>query len=312
MAHLASGIFRSEAVSSHEGYQGDGTILRLSPSWTRWSYWLLVGVLVAGVAFTCLGSIHEYAEGPAVVRVEDRADVTARSDGTVASVEVRPGQRVKTGDLLVRFYLAQETAEFDRVNKEFELQLVKLLRDSSDQAARQAVTTLRAQRELAHANLEQRFVRAPSSGLVSDVRIHPGQHLQPGDQILSLIGDEARFSLVAMLPGSYRPQLRPGMNLRFELNGYRYDYRDVIIDSIGDEVVGPREVQRYLGQEVADTFTLSGPVVLVQAHLPSATFLSNDQAYPYYAGMQGRAEARVRSERIIVLILPPLKRLFGG
>jgi multidrug resistance efflux pump len=312
VANLASGIFRAEAVASRESYQNDGTILRLSPRWARYAYWLLCAVLVAALLYATFGTVHEYATGPAVVRVDDRVEVTARFDGTVAAVEAHPGQHVVAGDLLVRFYLATETAEFDRINREFELQLVKLLRDSSDQAARQAVTTLRAQRELAQARLDERFVRAGQAGIVSDIRIRPGQRLAPGDIILSIIGEDARFSLVAMMPGSYRPQVHAGQKMRFELGGYRYLYRDVIIDSIGDEVVGPREVDRYLGPELGDTISVKGPVVLVQAHLPSRTFVSDDQSYPYYAGMQGTAEVRVRSQRIIMLLIPALKRLVGG
>jgi pyruvate/2-oxoglutarate dehydrogenase complex dihydrolipoamide acyltransferase (E2) component len=54
-------------------------------------------------------------------------------------------------------------------------------------------------------------VRAPVAGVVSDVRIHPGQQLLPGEVILSIVGEDARFEVVAMLPGHRRPLLKPGL-----------------------------------------------------------------------------------------------------
>jgi len=48
--------------------------------------------------------------------------------------------------------------------------------------------------------------------------------------------------------------------MRLELTGYRYAYRDVAIQSVGDEIVGPAEVRQYLGQEIADAVHyLAGP-----------------------------------------------------
>jgi membrane fusion protein (multidrug efflux system) len=305
-----SDIFREEALQYHVAYRAEGDLLRISPAWTRWAYWLLVGVLGAGALYSIFGTVYEYASGPAVVRLEDRTDLTARSAGTVSDVLVHPGQHVVQGDLLVRFYLAQEGAELDRIQHEFDLHLIKILRDPSDQAARQALTSLRAQRELAQAHLEERSVRAPQDGVVSDIRIRPGQHLNPGDMVLTMVGAEARCVVVAMLPGQYRPLLRPGMGIRLELVGFKYAYRELMIDAIGDEVVGPSEVRRYLGQDLADTVSVQGPVVLVQAHLPSTTFIANGRSFHYYDGMPGTAEARVRAESILVTLVPGLKAIF--
>jgi membrane fusion protein (multidrug efflux system) len=303
-------LFREEAVQHHNAYRAQGDLLRISPRWATWAYWLLVAVMATGAVYAVIGTVYEYASGPAVVRMEGRTNLTAKSAGTVAAVLARPGERVVQGDLLVRFYEAAEGAELERIRREFELQLVKTLRDPSDQSARQALTTLRAQRELAEARLEEKSVRAPHTGLVSDIRIREGQHLQPGDILLTMVGDEARCSVVAMLPGQYRPMLRVGMSLRLELSGYKYAYREVAIESIGDEVVGPNEVKRFLGPDLADTVGVSGPVVLVQARLPSRTFVANNRTFAYYDGMQGVAEARVRADSILVTLVPGLKWFF--
>jgi membrane fusion protein (multidrug efflux system) len=148
--------------------------------------------------------------------------------------------------------------------------------------------------------------------VVSDVRIHAGRQLNPGEAILSLVGEDARFSVVAMLPGHHRPLLRPGMPLRLELAGYRYAYQDVTIDRVGDEVVGPNEVRRFLGEEVADVIPVAGPVVLVEASLEGRSFRVEGKTYNYFDGMQATAEARVRYESILVTFVPALKVIFGG
>jgi membrane fusion protein (multidrug efflux system) len=303
-------LFRQEALQHYAEYRAHGNLLRLSPRWAAWAYGLLVAVLVVGALYAVFGTVYEYASGPAIVRIEGRTDLTARAAGTVADVLVRPGQRVAEGELLVRFYLSQEGAELDRIQHEFDGQLVKILRDPADQAARQALTSLRAQRELAQAHLEERSVRAPQAGVVSDIRIRRGQHLDPGDRLLTMVGAEARCAVVALLPGQYRPLLRPGMALRLELTGFKYAYRELQIDSIGDELVGPSEVKRYLGQDLADTVAVAGPVVIVQAHLPTSTFVANHRAFHYYDGMPGTAEARVRAESILVTLVPGLKAIF--
>lgn len=309
MSDPARPLFRKEAVDELNRAANRPSLLRTTPTWTRWTYFVVVGACAAAIAYSAIGTIDEYAMGPALIRAEGRREVTASAAGTVALVDVRPGERVDAGRLLLRLHDASEAAEYDRLEHEFDQQLVKSLRDPGDQAARQALTSLRAQKELAQARLDERSVRAPQDGIVSDVRIRPGQHLNPGDVILTLVPPDAAFTVIAMLPGSYRPMLHAGMPLRMELDGYRYQYRRLAIDEISDEVVGPAEVKRYLGPEIADAVSLTGPVVLVQASLPTSTFDLDGRAVRYHDGMMAKAEARVRSERILVSLVPGLRAL---
>jgi multidrug efflux pump subunit AcrA (membrane-fusion protein) len=302
--------YREEALRHYATDAHDGVLLRLTPRWTRWAYWLLVFVAAAAGTYGVLGRMHEYASGPAVVRVDGRIDLTAKLDGTVAAVRVQPGQHVADGQPLVQFFMDGEEAERARLQKEFDLQLLKLLRDPSDAAARQTLSSLRAQRDLATARLDQRLIRAPRAGVVTDVRIRPGEHLATGDLILSIVDDSARLSLLALLPGRYRPMLRVGGTLRFELVGYRYEFHELRIDAIGDEIVGPAEAKRYLGPGLADSVAIDGPVVLVRANLPATSFVSDGQAYRYFDGLQARAEARVRAEPLLLTLVPALRALW--
>lgn len=306
-----SNIFRLEALESYNrGYHSEGDILRISPTWIRWTYPLLILVALAGLLYSFFGRVSQYSVGPAVVRIEGRVDLTAVTPGIVTSIEALPGQPVVANQLLVRFYNAQEAAQLESINRQYDLQMIETLRNPSDTAAQQALALLRAQKQATEARLEERSVRAPQAGFISDIRIRPGQHVSSGDTLLSLGSEDNKLAIVAVLPGHFRPQLKSGMPLRLELSGYRNAYQELTIDSIGDEVVGPNEIRRYLGQEIADTITISGPLVLVHAQLSSKTFYAGGQVYTYHDGMPGTVEVRVRDERVLFELFPGLKGLF--
>lgn len=307
----AGQIFREEALDHHlQGLDDRGHVLQISPAWTKWVYRLLViGGLVA-VVFSIVASVREYATGPAIVRSAGRTDITAAQTGTVVTVDVRPGERVLEGDLLVRLYGAQEAAELDRIRREFELGLLHRLRDPSDLAAERTLGALAAQKRLAEMRLEERSIRAPRDGIVTDVWVQPGHNLVPGQTILSLEGADTELGIIALLPGQFRPTLEPGMPIRFEIQGYSYAYQNLEVASIGDEAVGPTEARRVLGPVINDAVTISGPVVFVYARLPSETFESGGRTYAYHDGILGTAEVQVRSEPILLTLVPGLKVLW--
>jgi membrane fusion protein (multidrug efflux system) len=309
MTRTPNQIFRPNAVQ-HASGQALGDVLRLTPVWTRWTYPVLVVAFVVAVLYCTFGTLHEYATGPAVVWISGRSYVTATVPGTVSKIEVKPGERVEAGRLLVTFASAVELADLRRIDQEFEIQLVRSLRDPSDQAARAAIAGLRTERDVAAARLEQHSIRAPQAGLVGDIRIRPGQLLQAGEIVLTLVADDGRCSVQAVLPAQYRPQLRPGMSLRFEVAGYSYAYQELTITSVSAQIIGPNEVRRFLGQEIEDTMKVEGPVVLVEAAPCAATFMVDGQSFDFYHGMSGVAEARVRTQSILVALVPALRIFF--
>jgi biotin carboxyl carrier protein len=307
-------LFRREALERFQTLDEAHDPLHISPVWTRWTYWTLLAALVGALVFAALGEVKEYASGIAVVWMGTRDDVTAESAGTVGAVEVAPGQRVHAGQVLVRLHEAQEAAELARLDQEFELQLLNRLRDPQDTGAEQALIGLRTQRQLASERLGERTLRAPSGGVASDVRVRPGQYLTAGQQVLSIVRDQDQPTVVVLLPGEFRPQVRRGMPIRFEIAGYRYAYQKLTVDSVGEEVVGPGEARRYLGAEIGDSVQLTGPVVILKARLARPTFQAESRTYRFHNGMHGNAEVEVRREKILFTLVPGLKAFFrnGG
>lgn len=304
-------IFRREAEEAYEGAGQKGAPLALAPLWIDRTYWLILAIVGTGVLFTVVAQVGEYAHGPAVVRALGRLDLATPTGGIVIGVDVEPGAKVVAGQTLVRFHTENERQELEHLDREFELKLVSLLLHPGDESARQSMAALRASRELAAARLKERQVVAPSAGVVRNLRIRPGQMLAPGDLVMTLVDESnVAFSVVALVPGQFRPMLKPGMPLRFELEGYPQIASHLTVESVSDEVVGPNEVRRYLGQELGDTLpNIQGSLVLVRARLPQATFRWKGQDFSFYDGVPGRVDVRVRSLRLLAMLFPALEEI---
>jgi len=303
-------LFRREAIEAHLAHRKHGDVVRISPAWVRWSYWLIAAILLVGGAYLFIGRMGEYSRGSAVVRMTGRTEITARDPGSIERVAVTQGEHVDTGQLLVRLHGADEIAELERMRDEFDDQLAKYLRNPSDKSIGTALSTLRGQKERAEKRLEELEYRAPHAGTVSDLRIRVGQHLSPGEVIMSIISNETELSVIAFMPGRDRPQLHPGQTMRIALDGYRDAYQDLTIDSVQNDVIGPAEARRYLPVKLADTVPIMGPVVLVRSQLPTTDFTSDGTTFQYHDGMSASAEVRMRTRRIIEVIIPGLKDLW--
>lgn len=300
--------FRPEALEHHlGGGTQEGRVLRLSPRWLGWADRLLLAIFATAMVYAALGSLHEYARGVAVVRSTGQTEVTSTVPGTVNSVEVVPGQRVVAGQLLVRLDSAREVAELERIQREFEIALLGRLEDPTNPASESSLGRLAAQKRFAEARLEARWLRASGDGTVGDLRVRAGQSIEPGQAVLTLRRGDAGLYLVVLFPGHYRPLIAPGMPLRLELTGYGYAYQHLVVEQVGDQVLGPAEARRFLGAGISDAVVLAGPVVLVVARLARETFESGGELYSYHDGILGTAEVRVRSERLLTMLLPGLK-----
>lgn len=301
-------IFRRDAlVHAGAAQTSDGDVLRIGPRWTGAAFYILQLSFFGLMLLMTFGSIHEYAAGPAMVWVEGRVQLTAPVTATVGSVDTSPGARVQRGEILAHLVAGDQLAELNRVTTDLYAQTANMLREPSNIDARAAVATLTAQRELAQTRVDALSLRAPGDGIVGDIRIREGMRLTAGDLVLTVWSDDAPRTLVAFLPGHYRPQLRAGMSMRFEVTGYRHAYQELRIDSVGQEIVGPAEVRRYLGQDVGDTMKLEGSFVLVRATFTKSTFDVDRATLSFHHGMMGTAEARVRTQSVLSAVVPSFR-----
>src|SRR5439155_8925204 len=94
-------------------------------------------------------------------------------------------------------------------------------------------------------------------------------------------------------------------------DGYPNVYSQVPIEFVGNEAVGPGEIRRYLGDEVSDALTVQGSLVFVRARLERPTFVYDGKSYRYYDGIPGRVDVATRSTRLILVLFPFLREVFG-
>ncbi len=293
-------IFRREAVDANAMYKR-GDVVRVSPHWIRWAYWLVVVALAGALGFSLFAQVSEYSTGPALIFHSGRADVTSPVAGSVVSVLVKPGDDVKAGQVLAQLYSPDETSQLDRLDAEWQSRLRDYLAAPANLEARSALGSLRAERDRA---LERLTVRATAGGKIADVLITVGQTVVPEQKLMSLDRGGGELTVVALLPGGDRPQLRPGMTLRLSLAGYRDAQKDFPVDTVSAEAIGPAEAERTLGAQLSGSVQVAGAVVVVRARIPDPTFTADGETYEYHHGMQGLAEVRLRRRSVLATLLP--------
>jgi multidrug resistance efflux pump len=300
-------LFRPQAVDHHRrgGLRGD--VLHITPGMLHAVQWFVFALAACGIAFVCTAEVRKYAAGPAVVLLEHRYEVTANRAGVVAAIEARSGQRVKRGDVLLRLGAPAETAELNAVIRELDDQLVVLMRNPEDRNARQELLALRSRREVAETALERSVIRAPQDGEVVDLRARIGQLIEAGTPLLALQAEPRGAQITALLPGPDRPRLRPGQPLSLRVEGFERIRLEVMIERVEEQVLGPAEAVRAIGSELAGSFEVQGPIVLVHARLPSADLKARGAAYRLHHGMPARAEVAVDREPLLYAWLPGLK-----
>ncbi len=86
-------LFRQEALEFQASRPGQGGVLRIDPAWTRWLYWIVLALLVAGVAVTTTARTSETTSGPALISVQERTFAALVPDA--ASPDLHRGQLVR-------------------------------------------------------------------------------------------------------------------------------------------------------------------------------------------------------------------------
>ena len=260
-------VFRPEALEYHlNPSESEGNILSTPPPWLRRSHWIMVALLLASFTFLVFAQIKERATGIAVIRARNRIAVVATSGGLVRSVEIAPGVHVRRGDPILRFESGVGGGASDQVHEQ---------------------------------------LRAPSDGIIGDVRMRAGEQIASGDQVASIVDQDSGYELIVFLPQQYAPQIHRGMKGSFKIEGYTDSHESMTVDDVGSEIVGPREAARFASS--ADELTVTGPSVVVHCPLTSQVFSVGDRSYEYHDGMTGQAEVDLRSEPMIISILPGVK-----
>lgn len=264
-------MFRQEALEHHvRNWDQEGDILKSLPLWLRRTYAITLALAVIGVLGMCVARLKTYAHGPALIRATHAVEISAPTFGLVRSIAVSPGNAIRSGDLV-------------------------MLLETPPKAGQ----PLGAIAQL----------RATADGTVGEIPVHPGDSVKSGDEVISIIEGPAQYEVIAFLPETYAPQLHPGMLIRLKLAGGTASVESTEISEISPESLSPSEAMRYMGKTDSESMGVAGRAIMIRAPLPRK-LLRDLSPISKFNGTTGEAEVVVRSERVIVALMPDLRKIF--
>lgn len=303
-------LYRPEALEAHRNRGTEGAPIHISPAWVRRAYPLIILAVLVAAAFTIFIKVPTYSTGRGVV-VLDGTTVTAPAIGTVEKLYVTPGQAVEKGSILVKLQAAAEQDEVTNAKAELDNATRAYLSEQSDENTKKQLASIWARYNTAKSKLEQRTIRAPKAGTVSDIRTRNGALLQMGDAIAMIVeGGNTLPEIHAFLPAKDRPRLRVGQTLQVGLSGYTKIREQAEITYVAREGIGSSEVAKLLGPSLADALRMppDGSYVLVKARLPHRTFETDHAVLPFSQGMLADTEVKIAEKPFLVTLFPALEK----
>lgn len=147
-------------------------------------------------------TIHESLEYLGSVHSTTEIQITARLQGSVASIDVEEGASIRRGARLLRLFVPDLEAGVERLRTERDywcrrsatdarlLEQQAIAADQAD-AGRRACESAKAALKEAVARLDRAVEHAPVGGLVLRRFVEPGQHVMPGQPLLLVGSGEA-------------------------------------------------------------------------------------------------------------------------
>jgi membrane fusion protein, multidrug efflux system len=172
------------------------------------------------VTSAAAGTMRERIEAVGTTLARQAVDIVALSAGRVAEIDLRPGQQVEAGAILVRLDDRMEqaaVAEARAALREAQLALERAQKLRSNNTVAQAtVDELQAAFDRAAARLDatekqlaDRTVRAPFAGMVGMRRVDVGARVD-NDTVLTTLDDLAELEVEFSVPEVYFGRVRRG------------------------------------------------------------------------------------------------------
>ena len=182
----------------------------------------------------------------------EAVQLAAQAGGRIEQLNIRQGDRVRAGQLLVVLDQAQlqaQRAELvakqakDRLNLQRFQFLARVGAASAIQRdeLQQTYISSKAELKALEADLTYRDLRSPIDGIVGDVSVKVGDVISAGDPFTSLIRN-GRLNARIDVPASFRRRLKPGQSVILEDPGTQAVLGRGVIDSIDPSVNAGNQV----------------------------------------------------------------------
>lgn len=273
-------------------------------------------------ATVAAGPLNDSAGYDGVVEAVRQTVIASQVSGAVVNLEVRAGDQVKAGQLLLRLdaraadqlaaagaaQVQAARATQEAAAKEFERQKQLLKQNFISQAAFERAeaqfksTQADAEAQLANAGAARTqsgfyIVRAPYAGVVADVSVVLGDMAMPGRPLLTLY-DPSALRVTAAVPQTVATRLAKGAAMQIELPGLANERINPTRSQLLPSVDAATHTQQ-LRLDLPSGLTGLAPGMFARAWLPSGNTTGAEDAK---LSVPARAIAR-RAELTAVYVL---------
>lgn len=245
---------------------------------------------------------------PAVVNVQGQTLIHVPDNARLDEVAVSNGERVRQGQVLLRF--SSPELSFQREKAKMELALVKfrLNRIGSSDAEKIETVTLRQKLQEAEetlAGLEHQLARlawrAPIDGVVVDMiaDVHPGQWFAP-DHIIGRLLDGDKQDITGYVDETFVSRLARHQSGRFIPNDLQLPSLPVSVEWLEEnssEFITPKSLSVPYGGPIASRKNDNGDAVPVVA-MHRVQFLFTDVRFSEPQALQGDVVLRLAPESV--------------
>jgi membrane fusion protein (multidrug efflux system) len=267
-----------------------------------------------------------------LVQADQRSDVTADTQGKVVNVMIERGQRVKLGQPVVQLDVrsaalgareAQANLEAARAQKQLaeeECKRTKTLMDKGAitaseydrqmtqcTASLQQVSAAQARTEMMSKSVSDGLVRAPFDGVIAERMISPGEWVNPGKPLFTLVKDDP-LKIELSVPEVAVRAMKLGERVEVRSVAYPDKAYQATVNRLGGEIGKTRslivEAQFDKGSDLVPGMFAEAHVVFGQTPhvvLPEAAVVKRGkQWHAFVVTKNGEAE-----DRLVQLGTPP-------
>lgn len=184
-------LFREEALEHYlQAEEGRG-LVKVSPPWTWMLLWILLAVLGAALLASFLGHVEVNGRGRGIVRPATGVRMlVSQSEGFVGRIEVRSGQTVKAGTILLHIEAPNIQSQILEAERQTEAVRIDYQALSKRQDAAYAEQAERLNRRISQ--LQEQIVSFKESIQLYDRKLKAKQALQKDGLVSTFEVEDAR------------------------------------------------------------------------------------------------------------------------
>lgn len=190
--------------------------------------------------------LADEVESVGTAQANESVNLTAKVSDTVTAVHFEDGDLVEQGDILVELTNSAETARLSEVQSEVDdarrqyerlqsLIETNLISQTDLEVARTRYDTARARLEGVIANMDDRLIRAPFSGMLGFRNISEGTLVTP-NTVITTLDDISTIKLDFNIAEVFFAQLEPGQTVKANSIVYRGRDFEGVVRNVGSRI----------------------------------------------------------------------------